>query len=141
MAFQIGNKIGKVRIDELLRRKQKGNNRMWLALSLSLSLSLSSFYLGLNLSFFFFYFTRFLLCSSFYIVTLHVTKRNLVLSAKFVYFNSTKERKKERKKISCYSFHNWDIVYFLFWYLIVILSNNYVNQIDVCEYTYWNGKK
>jgi uncharacterized membrane protein len=93
LAFQFGNKIGKVRIDELLRRKQKGNNRKWLALSLSLS----SFYLGLNLSFFF-YFTRFLLCSIFYIVTLHVTKRNLVLSAKFVYFNSTKERKKERKK-------------------------------------------
>jgi ABC-type microcin C transport system permease subunit YejE len=40
LAFLFGNKIGKVRIDELLRRKQKGNNRKWLALSLSLSLSL-----------------------------------------------------------------------------------------------------
>ena len=59
----------------------------------------------------------------------------------FILIQPKKERKKERKKILCYSFHNWDIVYFLFWYLIVILINNYVNQIDVCEYTYWNGKK
>jgi hypothetical protein len=86
-----------------------------------------------------FYFLQFLFCVKVFI-TLRVTKKNLVLSAKFVYFNSTKETNKQR--ILCYYFPNWDIVYrFLFWYLIVILINDYVKQIDVCKYTYWKGKK
>jgi len=130
-----------VRRDELSRRKQRGNNRKWSVLSLSLSLSISHSVILFRSQFilFLFYFMQFLLCFQVFI-TLHVTKRNLVLSTKFVYFNSTKETNKQR--ILCYNFSNWDIVYsFLFWYLIVVLINDYVKQIDVCKYTYWKGKK
>ena len=109
------------------------------SLSLSLSISHSVILFRSRFILLLFYFLQFLLCVKVFI-TLHVTKRNLVLSAKFVYFNSTKETNKQR--ILCYYFPNWDIVYrFLFWYLIVILINDYVKQIDVCKYTYWKGKK
>jgi hypothetical protein len=109
------------------------------SLSLSLSISHSVILFRSQFILLLFYFLQFLFCVKVFI-TLHVTKRNLVLSAKFVYFNSTKETNKQR--ILCYYFSNWDIVYiFLFWYLIVILINDYVKQIDVCKYTYWKGKK
>jgi hypothetical protein len=109
------------------------------SLSLSLSISHSVILFRSQFILLLFYFLQFLFCVKVFI-TLHVTKRNLVLSAKFVYFNSTKETNKQR--ILCYYFPNWDIVYrFLFWYLIVILINDYVKQIDVCKYTYWKGKK
>jgi hypothetical protein len=116
-----------------------GSGQFSLSLSLSLSISHSVILFRSRFILLLFYFLQFLLCVKVFI-TLHVTKRNLVLSAKFVYFNSTKETNKQR--ILCYYFPNWDIVYrFLFWYLIVILINDYVKQIDVCKYTYWKGKK